>query len=245
MKQGSKKKVSTKWKRKCIAFLLMASFGLSQSAIYSFGAEQTAGNTAVSVELPANPVHHCTKGKVLTDCTDWSYVYFGSYPQSEVTDAKIISAIDAALTAKGQTKGDVMVNNVRYRKTDSSDTNSNKNFGSSTYRYFQWEKIRWRVLSNSGNKLFLMADLALDCRTYNETVVNTTWETSTIRSWLNGYGSTSNGNAIDYSKDNFYQNAFSVSEQKAILTTAVANPKNWTFGTAAGKDTTDKIFLLQ
>ena len=227
-----------------MAFLLMASFGISQSGICSFGAEQTTGNAATTLELPANPVHHCTKGKVLTDCTDWSYVYFGSYPQSEVTDTKIISAIDAALTAKGQTKGDIEVNNVRYRKTDSSDANSNKNFGNSTYRYFKWEKIKWRVLSNSGNKLFLMADRALDCHGYNETDVNTTWETCTIRSWLNGYGSTSNGNAIDYSKDNFYQSAFSASEQKAILTTSVANPKNWTFGTAAGKDTTDKIFLL-
>ncbi len=27
-------------------------------------------------ELPANPVHHCTKKNDDTDYTDWSYVYF-------------------------------------------------------------------------------------------------------------------------------------------------------------------------
>ena len=42
-----------------------------------------------------------------SDYTDWSYVYFGSYPQSEVTDAGIISAIDAALAVQGKGKGDV------------------------------------------------------------------------------------------------------------------------------------------
>ena len=46
---------------------------------------------------PANPIHHCTKKNDGTDYTDFSYVYFGSYPQSEVTDRITIAAIDDAI----------------------------------------------------------------------------------------------------------------------------------------------------
>lgn len=37
-------------------------------------------------EMPKNPVHHCTKDDAedtgRNDTTDWSNVYFGSYPQT-------------------------------------------------------------------------------------------------------------------------------------------------------------------
>lgn len=42
---------------------------------------------------PANPVHHHidTSKHDRTDATDWSYVYFGSYPQTEVAEADLSS----------------------------------------------------------------------------------------------------------------------------------------------------------
>lgn len=175
-------------------------------------------NTAVP---PSNPIHHCTGERGGSDYTEWGYVYFGSYPQSEVTDAGTISAIDAALLTLGQTKGDVEVDGIRYRKVGKSDANQTNNFGDNEYRYFKWEPIKWKVLSSDDSKLFLLADQALDCNEFNESYKSVTWETSTIRSWLNGYGSKSNEDGISYTSDSFYRNAFTALERGAILTTTI------------------------
>lgn len=125
----------------------------------------------------------------------WDCVYFGNYPQSDVT---------------GQKK----------------------------------EPIKWRVLSVEGDDAFLVADKNLDAQKYNNTYVDVTWETSTIRSWLNGYGKGSNVCEMDYSSENFLNRAFTASEQNAIKTSTVVNADNSRYGTEGGKDTLDKIFLL-
>ena len=71
---------------------------------------------------------------------------------------------------------------------------------------------------------------------------NVTWETSTIRSWLNGYDA--------YSGDNLLAAAFSSSEQAAIAQTLVVNDDNTgyyddsDYVTDGGNNTTDRLFLL-
>ncbi|MDE6626906.1 MAG: leucine-rich repeat domain-containing protein [Lachnospiraceae bacterium] len=106
------------------------------------------------------------------------------------------------------------------------------------------DPIKWRVLSVDGNDAFLVADTNLDVQKYNDTNVSVTWETCTMRSWLNGYGSDSNVCGTDYSINNFIDRAFSTSEQNAIKTTTVVNADNPYCGTAGGNNTQDKIFLL-
>lgn len=122
--------------------------------------------------------------------------------------------------------------------------------------YFQSNRttkdpVKWRVLSNAGGQLFLLSDQNLDALQYHTEQEDVTWETSTIRSWLNGYDASSNtgeSNGIDYTKDNFLDTAFSAKEQTAIAETAVVNDDNTDYNenasTDAGKDTTDRIFLL-
>ena len=104
--------------------------------------------------------------------------------------------------------------------------------------------IKWRVLSVEGDDAFLMADKNLDCQRYNDTDTDVTWETCTMRSWLNGYGAESNKDGKDYSGNNFLDNAFSADEQSAIRTTNVVNHDNPEYGTEGGNDTTDKVYLL-
>lgn len=185
---------------------------------------------------PADPVHNCTKQADGTDTTTWSYVYFGSYPQSEVTDITIISAIDSAILAGSGTTADagtdVLVNGTKYRRISESDTNYSEYFDEVTnngYRYFKWDRIKWRVLNNNGSTLFVVADGALDCKDYNDVDTSITWENSTIRSWLN---------------DSFYHTAFSSNEQNAIVAQNVVNDDNSTYGTEGGNNTTDKVYLL-
>ena len=109
------------------------------------------------------------------------------------------------------------------------------------------DPIKWRVLSNADGKLFLLSDQNLDVFQYDVGLEGVTWETSTMRSWLNGYGASSNTggtNGIDYSRDNFIDTAFSAKEQGVIADTTVVNKDNPDHGTDGGNDTTDKIFLL-
>lgn len=82
--------------------------------------------------------------------------------------------------------------------------------------YFQSNRttkdpVKWRVLSNAGGQLFLLSDQNLDALQYHTEREDVTWETSTIRSWLNGYDASSNtggSNGIDYTGDNFLNTAF-------------------------------------
>lgn len=120
------------------------------------------------------------------------------------------------------------------------------------YYYYQSndstkEPVKWRVLSNTGGQLFLLSDQNLDVFQYHTEEENVTWERSTMRSWLNGYGASSNAggdNGTDYTGDNFLDTAFSAKEQRAIVETTVVNDDNTDYDTEGGNDTTDRIFLL-
>lgn len=71
-----------------------------------------------------------------------------------------------------------------------------------------------------------------------------TWEMSSIRSWLNGYGASMNEPETDYGKKNFINSAFTFTQRNAINTTIVANNNNIDYEIVGGSNTSDKIFLL-
>lgn len=119
----------------------------------------------------------------------------------------------------------------------SSDGNSGYNI----------DPIKWRVLENANGQLFLLSDQNLDVFQYHVDYESVTWATSTMRSWLNGYGAAQNtgsDNGIDYTDDNFIDTAFSDGEQGAIVDTTVVNDDNPDYNTEGGENTNDKIFLL-
>jgi hypothetical protein len=119
--------------------------------------------------------------------------------------------------------------------------------------YYAIEPIEWRVLENADGELFLLAEKKLDSAFYHEDNEDVTWEKSTVRSWLNGYGPTyhTGSSATDYSEyeaygDNFIDTAFTASEKAAIVTSEVVNGLLTVGGKERnnGNDTQDKIFLL-
>lgn len=113
--------------------------------------------------------------------------------------------------------------------------------------YFNIDPIKWRVLKTENSTALLLSDQNLDGIPYHTEEESVTWEKSTIRSWLNGYGKDSNiggTDGIDYSDNSFKGMAFSVSEWSRIVETAVLNSNNHYYGTSGGNDTKDKIFLL-
>lgn len=92
--------------------------------------------------------------------------------------------------------------------------------------------IEWLVLARDGDKALLISRYGLDAQPYNTDYTSVTWETCTLRKWLNG---------------TFYNKAFSSAEQAAILTTDVDNSKNQCYSgwnTSGGNNTQDKVFLL-
>ena len=112
---------------------------------------------------------------------------------------------------------------------------------------YNTDPIKWRVLENADGQLFLLSDQNLDVFQYHTDNESVTWETSTMRSWLNGYGASHNtgdSGGIDYTDDNFINTAFSEKEQGAIADTTVVNDDNPDYNTEGGNDTTDQIFLL-
>ena len=91
------------------------------------------------------------------------------------------------------------------------------------------EPIKWRVLSVDGSDAFLMADQCLDTQPYNEENEDVTWETCTLRTWLN---------------DTFWNNAFSTNDKNAIRYTTVINEDNSYYETEGGNTTVDKVYVL-
>ncbi len=91
------------------------------------------------------------------------------------------------------------------------------------------EDIEWLVLDIQGTNLLLISKYALDCQQYYLEWENVTWETCTLRTWLN---------------NDFINNAFTEAEKSMIAETKVTAEKNPEYDTDPGNDTTDKIFLL-
>ncbi len=135
----------------------------------------------------------------------FSNIYFGSYPQSEVKDTALTSTI---VNASYDNYGDAWVGGMKYHRISAEDTNNAEQFGNGTYRYFKWERLKWRVLGNDGDTLFVMADKGLDCQSYHEVDAEVTWEDCSLRKWLNG---------------NFFHTAFSKQEREAVKQYKVDN----------------------
>lgn len=91
------------------------------------------------------------------------------------------------------------------------------------------EPLQWQILDINGNDLLVISRYAIDCRPYNSENVDTTWETCSLRKWLN---------------EQFYYGAFDENEQMRILTSFVTADENSAYHTNAGADTQDKIYLL-
>ena len=167
------KRQKTKAGRKIVSLIMAAAMLFTVQGMPVMA--ETAGEAADAVKagsIPTNPVHNCTKEDDGTDTTAWSYVYFGSYPQTEVTG----NALTVAITgASYDADGDAWVNGTKYRRISKSDTNYDGYFGSSTYRYFKWERIKWRVLNVNGSTMFVAADKGLDCKDYYDTDASVTW----------------------------------------------------------------------
>ena len=85
------------------------------------------------------------------------------------------------------------------------------------------EEIEWVVLTKEDDRILVISKYALACRQYNSTYTNTTWETSSLRDWLN---------------TSFVSTAFIADEQAMIPDVTISD------GDSPANKTVDQVFLL-
>ena len=91
------------------------------------------------------------------------------------------------------------------------------------------ENIEWIVLTKNNNKMLIISEKVLDFQLYNASFGEFTWETCSLRNWLN---------------NTFLNAAFKTKEKAIIQSTTVSADKNPNYQTDPGRATNDKVFLL-
>ncbi len=90
------------------------------------------------------------------------------------------------------------------------------------------EPIEWEIVSESDGRMILISRYILDSHAYNDDFSDVTWETCSLRTWLN---------------NDFLNAAFSPAEQAQLITTTLANNDN-PYGALGGNSTEDRVFCL-
>ena len=89
--------------------------------------------------------------------------------------------------------------------------------------------LEWRVLDVRDGKVLLITDKLIDVIPFNIEFTDITWETCTLRKWLN---------------NEFVNKAFSNSQQTQIENVFNLTPDSALWGSEGGNPTHDKVFLL-
>ncbi len=169
-------------------------------------------------------------------------VTYGLYPQTHVSDDRLISSLNELATA--ESNGWYLYDGSYYAKKSANPYSSSYTFGDGTKivkgteYWFKCEPITWDILTSDDGTYSLVAHSLLDAHEYNEYYSGTkdgayanNYEKSEIREWLNG---------------TFYDSAFAL-DDSLIQTVTVDNSvatTNYSTNQYACDNTEDKVYLL-
>ena len=175
---------------------------------------------------------------------DGKTVTYGLYPQKNVNDLSLVSAL-GSLTAP-ESNGWYLYEGNYYAKLKATPYESSYKFDNGTAisnditYWFKCEPIVWNVLSNNNGEYYIVSSILLDAHCYynsasnrridGQTVYPNNYKHSDIRAWLN---------------NDFYNSAFALGNNH-IQTTIVDNSAATTDKTSnsyACAKTEDKVFL--
>lgn len=175
---------------------------------------------------------------------DGKTITYGLYPQKNVNDSTLVSALNALTTL--ESNGWYLYNNEYYAKVSATPCSSNQTFDNGTIivrettYWFKCEPITWNVLSNNNGEYYILSSVLLDAHCYynsksnrtidGKTIYPNNYEYSNIRTWLN---------------NDFYNSAFALGNTH-IQTTTVDNSASTTISSnnpCACNNTQDKVFL--
>lgn len=199
-----------------------------QSAAVCAVCGEKSGNKADHQWIPAT----CTAPQTCVACGEVSGTALGHQWQDATYDAP------KTCTRCGKSEGDPLASQPVYPDEDPEDPVDVLQVGDTLW-FGTWEqdgntsngkeRIQWQVLDQEPGRVLVISVYALDCISYDTTAENVTWESSTLRVWLD---------------DNFQQNAFSREEKLLIELVQCISDDNPDHGTYGGKDTWDEVFLL-
>lgn len=176
-----------------------------QPAAWVEAAAGSAGQAADGTEEPGADIHNPENGV-------WSYIYFGSYPQTEVAGDDLTDAIK---NASYDANGDATVDGEKYHRIYTRRYPAgilNESDGTDEYFYYKWEPIRWKVLQKTEDALLVMADVGLDYIPYHTAETAVTWDKSWIRDWLNSENTDTLYDSGSYIKNNYFSYSFYLCE---------------------------------
>ena len=131
---------------------------------------------------------------------------------------------------------DLMIPDVNgnYDQGNQTSPSADSNSWAAVGDIIQFGFVDWRVLAVQGENVLVVSDQVIGSGTYYPRgayasgPISITWETSSIRRWLNG---------------DFIDQVFSPEEQARIIDSKIENKSNPRFDSAYD-DTIDKVFLL-
>jgi len=192
------------------------------------------------VSIMPNSIYKASAANASTQSTyaTGDIIKYGSYPQSLVTDISLISALNSQALQPDNT---VTYASNKYQRvyftqytpryygdpaTADNSYQDDNGYYINTFYWFKFEPVQWRVLSNTNGELFVMAVKILDSKAYNQVQTDVTWETCSLRTWLN---------------NTFFNTAFNSSEKASIEKIKINNAQTNVNG---GNNTYDKLFQL-
>lgn len=204
-----------------VAFVAVIAVVLLMSKKPTSAPEPTTEPTAVTCIhswIPAD----CTTPKTCSECGETSGKAAGHDWNEATYDAPKTCSVCGVTEGAAKKKPALKVNDI-------------VSFGSyeqDGLRQIGAEPIEWVVLEVQENQALLLSRYALDSKPYNNTYGPVTWETCSLRNWLN---------------DTFLNTAFTEAEKKQILLTEVDNSRtqgNSEWRISGGNNTKDFVFLL-
>ena len=184
-------------------------------------------------------------GAIPTLTSDGKKITYGLYPQTNVNDDSLISALNNL--AEPESNGWYLFDGDYYAKTSASPYetsyifNNGTTISSGTTYWFKCEPIIWNVLNNDNGDYLVVSSIILDASCYyhssqnryidDEQILSNNYKYSDIRAWLNA---------------SFYNSAFALGNEHIQVTT-IDNSASTTFASDnrfVCEDTEDKVFSL-
>ncbi|MDR0832436.1 MAG: InlB B-repeat-containing protein [Bacillales bacterium] len=137
----------------------------------------------------------------------YAYLYYGSFPQTVVTDTSIIKKLNNL--SLGKEEGIYLIKNQQYFKTRATFKTEERKFhngntieNEETY-YFLFEPIKWRILKIEAGKYQVLSEYILNTKRIDANSNN--YLESEIRDYLN---------------NDFYETSFNEEEKEKILSSS-------------------------
>ncbi len=220
-----------------------ASYFVEGSITYTATFTSAAFSTQTYKQKTSDKIPYYGEVPLLSE--DGKTLTYGLYPQTNVNDEELLTALNALTTP--ETNGYYFYENAYYTKLSATPLpyldftfDNGTVIENGTNYWFKCEPITWNVLSNNNGEYYILSSVLLDTHCYysdtnnrvigGKIIYSNNYEHSDIRSWLN---------------DEFYNSAFALSNSH-IQTTTVYNSASTTSPSEnpyVCNDTEDKVFL--